>query len=221
MTESLPSPHVAAIIPAFNEATQIGLVLQVLRQIPDLDQIILVDDGSTDSTLSVMQAASQTDPRIQVIHNDTNRGKGEAVYSARQEVQAQYLLLVDADLLGLQPHHVLDLMRPVLTSQADMTVGIFKGGKLNTDFSHFITPWISGQRFLQARLLDQINWRAASGYGLESAITIAARKQGWRCRYIPWRGVYHPPSEFHRGIWKGTINRVRMYSHILRAWLSS
>jgi hypothetical protein len=99
-----------------------------------------------------------------------------------------------------------------------MTIGLFRGGNIFTDLPHWITPWLTGQRCLRSAILKYVSQEAATGYGFEIALTIAARQGGCRTRIVPLKGVWHPPSEFHRGYWYGIRWRVRMYGQILRAW---
>ncbi|MEN6392813.1 MAG: hypothetical protein ABFD53_03295 [Anaerolineaceae bacterium] len=51
---------------------------------------------------------------------------------------------------------------------------------------------------------------AAAGYGFETALTLAAKQRDWRCQQIIWYGVSHPPSEYHRGRWRGMKTRAKM-----------
>jgi hypothetical protein len=129
--------------------------------------------------------------------------------------------MLDGDLIGLTEEHVRDLIQPVLSGRAEMSLGLFRGGRFNTDLSHFLTPWLTGQRCLQANLFQYLSQEAASGYGLETALTVMARHYQLHCERVWLRGVTHPPSEFHRGIRKGIYTRARMYSHVIRAWLKS
>lgn len=210
---------VVAIIPAFNEAKGIGTVLEVLRQVDCIDEIIIVNDGSTDNTAEIVSQSKNLDSRIRIISHEKNRGKGCAFYTAKAATQAPYLLALDADLIGLEPSHIESLIQPVVSGQADMTLGLFQGGRWNTDLSHRITPWLTGQRCFRAEIFNHISSRAASGYGVETAIAIASRQLGWRCLNVPWRGVTHPPSEIHRGLIRGLFNRITMYAHIARTLL--
>lgn len=213
--------RVAAIIPAFNEAGNIGTVLEVLRQVSALSEIIVVDDGSTDGTAEVVQKCLRLDPRIRLLIHAMNSGKGEALFTGWRATQAGSILMLDADLIDLTPDHVTALIEPVIRRRADMAIGLFKGGWWFTDFSHWLTPWLTGQRCFRAELLRYVPARAASGYGLETAITIAARQRGWRFQRVPLVGVSHIPSEAHRGFVRGIFNRIKMYSQIIRAWYLS
>lgn len=220
LRHSMPdNPQVAAIIPAYNEARRIGAVLEVLRGVSLLSEIIVVDDGSTDGTAEVVRRAATADPRLRLLQHEKNLGKGQAIFTAYAATRAPYLLLLDADLQGLTPSHVEALIRPLLERQADMTLGLFRGGRFNTDLSHWLTPWLTGQRCLRAELLGAVHREAAAGYGFETALMVAAAQQGYRTRRVPLRGVWHPPSEFHRK--RGLIWRMRMYGQIVRAWKMS
>jgi len=210
---------VAAIVPAYNEERGIARILDVLCQCDILKEIIVVDDGSFDHTGEVVERYRQADSRLRLIHNDNNLGKGQAVYSGFQSTSANCILTIDADLIGLKPQHVIDLARPVLENETDMTLGVFRGGQFHTDFAHWVTPWLTGQRCIRAGFFRQVSWQAAAGYGLETAITVAAQINGWRCQPVKWRGVSHPPSEFHRGVIYGIVTRFKMYAQILRAWV--
>jgi glycosyltransferase involved in cell wall biosynthesis len=210
---------VGAIVPAYNEARRIGKVLEVLGEVKSISEIWVVDDGSKDHTSEVVQKASEKDPRINLIRQPRNLGKGQAIYKAKACTQAACLLMLDADLIGLKPEHVEALISPVIRGEADMTMGIFRGGRWFTDLSHTLTPWLTGQRCFRSDLIRLASTRAASGYGLETALTVCAHERGWRCRYVPWVGVTHPPSELHRGWLAGPANRLKMYAHILRALL--
>jgi len=211
--------RVACVIPAYNESGRVGNVLASLRSIDRLDNIIVVDDGSVDGTLGDARAAATLDPRVRVLHNDRNRGKGAAVRAGLSAAAgAGAILLLDADLEGFGPAHIEDLVEPVLADQAEMTLGLFIGGKWTTDMSHRLTPWLSGQRCLRSELLHRIDWAAAEGYGIETALTVAALQYGWRVQRVPLPGVWHPPSEYHRGLSEGIRNRTQMYLQIARAF---
>ncbi len=215
---SAANPEFSAVIPVYNEAGRIGRVLKVLLRVDRLFEIIVVDDGSTDSSAEEIQLAAQSDPRIQLVRNSKNQGKGEAIFLGWRATESQNLLLLDGDLLGLKPQHVLDLMDPILEDAADMVVGQFKRGKLLSDIAHFLSPWLSGQRCLRARLLNQVSINAAAGYGFETALTVAARQNGWRCHRVALPGVWHMPGEARRGFWSGLNNRAKMYRQIGMAW---
>jgi hypothetical protein len=215
---SSTTPLVTALIPAYNEARGISAVLEILRQVDLLAEIMVIDDGSQDGTAGVAREMANLDPRLRLVIHPQNRGKGEAIFTGWRATRASYLVMLDADLVDLNADHVRDLILPVIRNQADMTLGIFKGGRWATDFSHFLTPWLTGQRCFRADLLRHLPPQAASGYGLETALTVSASQRGWRCQKVWLKGVSHLPSEIHRGFWMGIRTRARMYGHILAAW---
>jgi polyisoprenyl-phosphate glycosyltransferase len=213
-------PLVAAILPTYNEELNVSSVLEVLRGTCILDEIILVDDGSSDKTFEILTQAAAVDHRIQLIRHSENKGKGEAIFSGWAATSAPILLLLDADLKDLTPEHVRALLAPVIDHRADMTLGLFQGGHLATDLSHRITPFLTGQRGLRSELLKDISREAAAGYGFEIALTVTARQRNFRTRVVTLKGVWHPSSEFRaeRGFWGGVLWKLRMYDQIIRAW---
>jgi len=215
---ALPVLRLAALVPGLNEAGRIGKVLEVLGAVPLIDEIIVIDDGSTDHMLDEINQAAVLDRRIRVIRHEVNLGKGQSLFDALCSTQAPVILTLDSDLFGLKPQHVMDLIHPVLDGKLDMTVGLFRGGKWITDLGHWITPWLTGQRCLRRELFTYISEDAARGYGFETALTIAAHQQKYKIRRVYLQGVSHPPSEGHRGFWQGVGNRVKMYTQIVQAW---
>ena len=223
MPDSPSQPHkpfIAAILPTYNEALNVSGVLGVLHDTSILDEIILVDDGSTDKTIEILRQAAAMDRRIQLILHDKNRGKGQAIFDGWAATSAPVILLLDADLKNLTPDHIHALLAPVLDHRADMTLGLFRGGHFSTDFSHWLTPFLTGQRGLRAEILKYVSREAASGYGFEVALTVAAGQHNYRTRFVALKGVWHPSSEFRteRGFWGGARWKLRMYGQIIRAW---
>ena len=217
--DTRPAQYLAAIIPVYDEAGRVGQVLSVLREVDCLKEIIVVDDGSTDGTLEEVLHCATLDVRTRVLSHANNQGKGQAVYKGKSTTRATYLLMLDGDLVGLNPQHVHDLIQPVIDGDADMTMGLFRGGRFNTDLSQWLFPWLTGQRCLRTNLFQYVSIDAAAGYGIETALTVASRQHGWRCQHVALTGVYHPPSEFHRGMWPGIKVRAKMNSQILRAYI--
>jgi glycosyltransferase involved in cell wall biosynthesis len=213
-------PLIAAIIPTYNEELNVSGVLDVLRATSILDEIILVDDGSKDNTAAILHQAATIDRRIQVVQHNENRGKGQAIFSGWAATKAPIILLLDADLKNLNPGHIDALLAPVIDHRADMTLGLFRGGHRGTDLSHWLTPFLTGQRGVRAELLKQVCREAAQGYGFEIALSVAAGQYNYRTRVVALKGVWHPSSEFRteRGYWNGNIWRFRMYNQIVHAW---
>ena len=216
-------PLIAAILPVLNEELNVSGVLDVLHASNILDEIILVDDGSSDNTFEILNQAAAVDRRIQLIRHDQNRGKGQAIFSGWAATSAPILLLLDADLKDLTPDHIQALLAPVIEHRADMTLGLFQGGHFSTDLSHRLSPFLTGQRGLRAELLKYISREAATGYGFEIALTVTSNQLNYRTRVVALKGVWHPSSEFRaeRGLWGGLLWKLHMYGQIIRAWVIS
>ena len=213
-------PLTAAIIPTFNEERNVAGVLKVLHDCTDLDEIILVDDGSSDHTVEILKQTAAIDSRFRIIQHNGNSGKGQAIFTGWEATSAPVLLLLDADLKNLTPAHIQVLLEPVINHRSDMTLGLFHGGHRGTDFSHRLTPFLTGQRGLRAEILKYVSRDASAGYGFEVALTMAARQQGYRKSIVFLEGVWHPSSESRpeRGFWFGAYWKARMYGQIIRAW---
>lgn len=185
-------PKVSVLIPAYNEATQIRETVTAAKAIPEVDEVVVVDDGSTDSTdVEAIRAGAF------VIELEKNRGKGGAVQAGLRYVHGDVVLLLDGD-LGHSARYGRDLLGPILNGQADLVIGAFpnhgtkSGFGLVEGFGRAIIRLLggidaqsplSGQRAVRRDVLDGLNG-IAPGFGMEVAMTVGALRRGFAVREV-------------------------------------
>jgi glycosyltransferase involved in cell wall biosynthesis len=183
--------NVAVLIPAHNEVTRIAATVTAARAIPGVTRVVVVDDGSTDDTAEVAEASG-----AKVVRLFGNRGKGTALEAGAARVaDADVILLLDGD-LGPSAEQGAALLAPVLSGDADMTIGRFPkpAHKAGFGFVMRLARWgihalgsrefeasapLSGQRALTRTCLATIRPFSA-GYGAEVGLTIRALRAGFR-----------------------------------------
>jgi len=175
------------------------------------DRVIVVDDGSDDQTAD---GAGEVEG-VAVIRLEHNRGKGAAMHAGLEASNEPVVLFLDADLLGLMSQHISGLLEPVLSDTADMTVGVFRGGRLHTDLAHMISPSLSGQRAIRRSILKNLDMDSV-GFGIERALTELWHANSIRVKVIILHGVTHRMKEEKRGYWEGVRQRAAMFADILR-----
>lgn len=98
----MDEPHLSIVIPAYNEALRIGSSLESIRQYAITMsfpiEIIVVDDGSTDEMPALLHKMSADGPKLRILRNKLNQGKGWSVRRGFLEAQGKYVLFADADL---------------------------------------------------------------------------------------------------------------------------
>lgn len=204
-----PSFHpVTAIIPAYNEAATIASLLDVLIQVPLLSEIIVVDDHSTDATREIVRMHALRDERIRLVSLPVNLGKGGALAAGAKERNNDLVVFLDADLVNVQPIHILNLIEPVQNGKYAMTLGIFRGGRFQTDWSHRVTPFLSGQRCLNWGVFKNTPGFSDARWGAEVSLSLYARQNNLKVKRIFWKGVTHVMRpEKNKGI-------MRYWSHV-------
>lgn len=205
------STRVAVIIPAYNEEATIGTVLGVLTKVPEIDEIVVVNDGSCDGTSQVARSHGVT-----VIDMQHNQGKGAALKAGAEVARADILMFLDADLLGLTPLHVQQLLLPVLSGEVESTVGIFGGGRTSTDWAQALAPFLSGQRAIRRQLLPDITHMNSAGYGIELYLHHQLKRMGKIPKEVLLHDVSQVIKEEKLGLVKGFTARMRMYWEIIR-----
>lgn len=202
---------VTAIIPAYNEEQTIANVVKCVSNVEEIKRIIVVSDGSTDSTAERAKASG-----AEVIELSENVGKGGAIKAGVNECESEVILFLDADLIGLTEKHVKDLINPVIKDEADMTIGIFKNGRMLTDLAQKVTPYLSGQRAIKKTVIDKIPNIDITRYGVEVALTKYINRSSIRVREVSLPDMTHVTKEEKLGIFKGVQARLRMYWDIIK-----
>ncbi|MGI5823563.1 MAG: glycosyltransferase family 2 protein [Dethiobacteria bacterium] len=200
-----------AIIPAYNEEKTIGQVLAPLKKVSLIKKIIVVSDGSTDDTVQVARGYD-----VEVVELIENRGKGGALKAGLDSFRADVVLFLDADLLGLTPKHVLDLLEPVINNDVDMTIGLFEGGRIATDLAQKMAPYLSGQRALKFSLLEKISDLDIARFGVEMALNRFMESAAISVQEVVLHDMSHVMKEEKMGVWKGMAARMKMYWEIIK-----
>lgn len=213
MRRRQPGRDAVVLIPALDEATTIASVIAVAREAA-VGPVVVIDDGSKDGTAEVAAAAG-----AEVVRLETNRGKGGALATGASARREAVVVLLDADLTGLRPEHVRALVQPVTAGEADMTRGVFVGGRWATALAQRMLPILNGQRALLREGLLAVPGLAESRYGVEIAIAEHAKAEGWNTLDVALQGVSQVVKEEKRGVLRGVLVRLRMYAEILWAYL--
>ena len=203
----------AVLIPALDEAATVASVVRVARAAA-IGPVLVIDDGSRDGTAEAAAAAG-----AEVLRLDENVGKGGALAAGARARDEAVVVLLDADLTGLTTRHVRALVRPVLEGRADMSRGVFVGGRWATALAQRMLPVLNGQRALLREGLLDVPGLDDSRYGVEVAISDHAKAQGWRTLDVPLPGVSQVVKEEKRGFVRGVLVRLRMYAEIVWAYL--
>jgi glycosyltransferase involved in cell wall biosynthesis len=182
-------PRTAAIIPAWNEASTVGAVVYAALDAARVDEVIVVDNASTDGTATAAEAHG-----ARVVHEGTP-GKGQALRAGVAATEADVLVFLDADLVGLRPQHVDELVRLVHDGTADMACGLFDRGPVANPIFLEGLPVLTGQRALPRHLFDELAEDDIRGYRVEAALnSLVARRELERVdRVLP--GLWHRPKE--------------------------
>src|ERR687897_2428822 len=118
-------PRSVAVIPAWNEADTVGAVVYAALDARLVEGVVVVDNASTDATAGVA-----ADHGARVVQEPT-AGKGEAMRTGvAAAIDADIIVFLDADLVGLRSDHIDGLVAPVAGGEGDMACGVFGPGPL-------------------------------------------------------------------------------------------
>ena len=190
-----------ALVAARDEEATVGQTVNALRRLP-LDEIVVVDDGSTDATSAEALSAGATVLRIR-----GHAGKGGAMEGAIERLPpADVWLFADAD-LGSSAAGLEALLDVVASGRADLAIAMFPaqpgGGfgmvkRSSAAAIRLLTRVrveepLSGQRAVTGACLAAVR-PLAGGFGIETAMTIDAVRAGFRVVEVPVPGLMHRPT---------------------------
>jgi glycosyltransferase involved in cell wall biosynthesis/phospholipid N-methyltransferase len=125
--ESSLAPCLSVVMPCYNEAETVKVVIDRVLESPFTRELVVVDDGSSDGTLDIVRSIA--DPRIKVIAQPMNLGKGAALRRGFTAVTSDFVIVQDAD-LEYDPDDYNDVLGPLLNGKADVVYGSrFQAGR--------------------------------------------------------------------------------------------
>lgn len=170
---------VSVIIPAYNEEDTVAKVVEVVNNVSFVDEIIVVNDGSSDNTEEEAIKAGAI-----VINHESNKGKGEALYTGYSQAECDIIAFIDADIYNLTSKKVESMIKPILLEEAEITKTKFSraSGRVTEltakPLLNFFFPEISfeqplsGQFAARKDTLKKINFE--KDYGVDVGIVIDA-----------------------------------------------
>jgi glycosyltransferase involved in cell wall biosynthesis len=217
--------YLSVIIPVYNENKTIAEILKRVKAMHLANEVLVVDDGSTDGTREYLSSLDG-DPLVRVLLHERNQGKGAAVRTGIQASQGDVLLIQDAD-LEYDPRDYPELLRPIEEGIADVVYGSrFLGAarrpilfwnmvanKLltlitNVLYNNILSDMETGYKIVKREVILGIPLRAR-GFELEPELTAKLLKRHLRIFEVPIR---FNPREYTEG------KKIKMKDAFVAVW---
>jgi dolichol-phosphate mannosyltransferase len=222
------------VIPCYNEERTLIPCLKRVLAIATKDlklELIIVDDCSTDRSLSVARELANHHPEITVLHHDNNRGKGAALRTGFTHATGNFVGIQDAD-MEYDPHDYLVMLQPMLADKADVVFGsrYLKPdtrrvlyfwhtwmNKILTSISNMltnldITDMETGYKLFRREIIQGLDLKE-DRFGFEPEVT--AKVSQTRCRVYECSISYLPrtPEEGKKISWKDGMHALYCILH--------
>ena len=203
----------SVIVPVYNERAMLLDAIQAVLDVERVDEIIIVDDGSTDGTRDLYSQIATSDDRISIYLHERNQGKGAALRTGFKKATGDIFLIQDAD-LEYDPRDYYALVRPIEEGRAAVVYGSrFRGGPTkamffwhmignkfltlvtNVLYNTILTDMETCYKVFRADVIKDIPLRA-KGFEFEPEITSKVLKRGYRIYEVP---ISYNGREFDEG----------------------
>ncbi|MFC2017356.1 glycosyltransferase family 2 protein [Chloroflexota bacterium] len=194
-------PKILVAMPAYNEERYLGSIILKARQYAD--EVIVVDDGSTDGTSEIARLAGAT-----VIRHENNKGKGAAVQSLLSEAKKKnpdVLVFLDADSQH-NPDEIPSLIQPIISGNSDLAIGARKVQvnktpryrQIGQKILLFSTRMLSGERLtdsesgfraLSRKAISEVQLQE-NGFAIEAEIIARAADKQLKITQVPISNIY-------------------------------
>lgn len=176
----------------------------------NISEVIVVNDGSTDETESILKGIEG----IELISYPQNKGKSHAVMMGFKKAKNNLVLMLDADLIGLDKDSLTALIKPVLENKADISISLRKNSLpfyklLGLDF-------VSGERVFRKDIIDDLDeLDKLRGFELESFLNKIIIHKKMRIKVVKWDEVGITRKSDKVGFWRGIIGDFKMAMEII------
>lgn len=205
----------SCIITAFNESPRIINVLKVATKIKNVDEVIVVDDGSSDDTSRVIKSNF---PQIKLVIHNVNKGKVKAVSTGVNASKNNNLLLLDADLVGLVATEIEKALDIFENDSLDCLVMLTEADKYNKLVRKIFkgTSYVAGDRIIKKEILQNIlKDTSLKNYGLEIAENKYLFKNKLKVARFQLSAIDLGKNSKY-GIIKGTVGEIKMWRDIIK-----
>jgi glycosyltransferase involved in cell wall biosynthesis len=216
------------IVPVYNEVATSRAVLDRLLAVhlPLPREIVVVDDGSTDGTAQVLDAAVDEHLPLVVFHAERNGGKGTAIRFGLQHARGSIVAIQDAD-LELDPQQLADLVEPILRGAADVVYGsrFLRGrasaplvtfvanriltGVTNLLFDASLTDMETCYKVMRVDVARSLEL-SADRFDIEPQITARLLRRGYRIHERPIRFEPRSRAQGKKIGWRDGVHAIRV-----------
>jgi len=215
----------SVIIPVYNEAKTISEIIRRVKATGLVDEILVVDDGSTDGSRDILAKLSDAGS-AKVVYHETNQGKGKAVRTGIQNASGDLILIQDAD-LEYDPREYPVLLRPIQEDIADVVYGsrFLGAGRrpvlfwnmvankiltlvTNILYNNILTDMETGYKLFRREIVQNMTLHAC-GFDFEPEFTAKILKRKVRIYEVP---ITFNPRDYSEG------KKIKMKDAFIAMW---
>ncbi|MCD6374387.1 MAG: glycosyltransferase family 2 protein [Caldisericaceae bacterium] len=215
---------VSAIISVYNEERTIENVITSLLNCYLIDELIVVNDGSTDKSGQIISKLQES-YSFKHIDFPQNRGKSFAMATGVESAQGEVIVFVDADIIGLKCSHIQKMLYPLLNGEADMVIGQpYAGSKKKRDDPLKPLELLAGERAVYRQdVLPIIDKMKHARYGAETLMNLYYKSQKKRIKIEYLWGLIHlkkfQKKPFHHSFKDYPIEAIHIFRTIAANYL--